>query len=62
MGYHVAASVDDFVEKLKSAGAKDVSYVRIDGGNHGFVYEQYLDRTISAMDKFFERTLRPERQ
>jgi acetyl esterase/lipase len=54
------ASVDDFVEKLKSAGAGDVTYIRVDGGNHGVVYEQYLDRTISALDTFFERTLRKD--
>jgi acetyl esterase/lipase len=51
------ATNDEFVEKLKAAGATDVTYVRIDGGNHGVAYEFFLDRTQSAMDQFFERTL-----
>jgi acetyl esterase/lipase len=51
------ASNDEFVEKLKAAGAKDVTYVRIEGGNHGVAYEFFLDRTQKAMDEFFDRTL-----
>ena len=51
-------TTDDFVAKLKEAGAPDVTYVRIDGGNHGVAYDNYLDRSTAAMDQFFERTLR----
>jgi acetyl esterase/lipase len=50
--------VDSFVEKLKVDGAKDVTYVRLEGGNHGVAYEFFLDRTQKAMDEFFDRTLR----
>jgi acetyl esterase/lipase len=50
-------SVDQFVEKLKQAGAQDVNYVRVEGGNHGTAYEHYLDTTMSAMNKFFDRTI-----
>jgi len=52
------ASADDFVDKLKNSGVRDVTYLRIEGGNHGVAYEHYLDRTTAAMDKFFERTLK----
>jgi acetyl esterase/lipase len=52
------ASADAFVDKLKAAGATDVTYLRIEGGNHGVAYEYYLDKTTSAMDRFFERTLK----
>lgn len=51
------ATTDEFVDKLKKAGAKDVTYIRVENGNHGVVYEQYLDRTMSEMEKFFARTL-----
>lgn len=51
------ATADDFVERLKQAGAQDVTYVRIDGGNHGVAYDNYLDRSTAAMRQFFERTL-----
>jgi len=50
-------TADAFVEKIKKAGAKDITYERIQTGNHGVVYESYLDRTMSAMSKFFDRTL-----
>ena len=51
-------TADAFIEKLKAAGAKDVNYERIQGGNHGVVYESFLDRAMSAMNNFFERTLK----
>ncbi|MBN1362341.1 MAG: alpha/beta hydrolase [Sedimentisphaerales bacterium] len=50
-------TTDDFVEKLKQAGAKDVTYVRIEGGDHGVAYDSFLDRSTAAMNEFFERTL-----
>jgi acetyl esterase/lipase len=54
-------TVDEFVEALKKAGAKDVTYIRIEGGNHGVAYDQSLDVTKSAMDQFFERALKTRR-
>jgi acetyl esterase/lipase len=54
------STADEFVEKLKAAGAQDVNYVRVEGANHGVVYEHYLDRTMRAMDEFFARTLKEQ--
>jgi len=51
--------VDDFVEKLKAAGARDLTYIREEGAHHGIAYDQKLDITQPAMDAFFARTLRP---
>jgi acetyl esterase/lipase len=51
-------SVDDFVDNLKKAGMEDITYLRIEGGNHGVAYEFDLDKTRPAMDAFFERTLK----
>ena len=48
---------DTFVEALKKAGAKDVTYLRIDGAGHG-VYGQAKKQTAPAMEKFFARTLK----
>lgn len=53
-------SVDDFVDNLKKAGMEDITYLRIEGGNHGVAYEFELDNTRPAMDAFFERTLKKE--
>ena len=52
--------VDEFVEMLDEAGNQDVTYIRINGGNHGVVYEHFLTRTMDAMEEFFARTLQPE--
>ncbi len=51
-------TIDDFVAKLKQVGVKDLTYLRVDGGNHGVAYEFNLDTTRPAMDAFFERTLK----
>jgi acetyl esterase/lipase len=51
------ATADEFVDKLKKAGARDVTYVRVENANHDVVYQQFLDRTMSEMDRFFARTL-----
>jgi len=51
-------SMDNFVEKLKEAGMEDITYIRIEGGNHGVAYEFHLDVTKPAMDAFFKRTLK----
>lgn len=47
---------DRFVEALKKAGAKDVTYLRFDGAGHG-VFNQKSTVTHPAMEKFFARTL-----
>lgn len=47
---------DTFVETLKSAGADDVIYLRIDGAGHG-VFNQQGRRTKPAMAAFFARTI-----
>jgi acetyl esterase/lipase len=51
-------TADTFVEQLIAAGVKDVGYVKVEGGSHGIVYEHHLTRTMGAMEKFFERTLK----
>ena len=48
---------DRFVEALKEAGAKDVTYLRYEGDGHG-VFGQHSDETYPAMEKFFARTLK----
>ncbi len=48
---------DLFVKALKEAGAKDVTYIRVDGAGHG-VFGERSARTGSAMEAFFARTLR----
>lgn len=47
---------DTFVAALKEAGAKDVTYLRIEGSGHG-VFGQNADKTGPAMAEFFKRTL-----
>ncbi|MEJ2648021.1 MAG: alpha/beta hydrolase [Sedimentisphaerales bacterium] len=50
-------TTDDFVAKMKEAGAKDIRYVRIEGAQHDVAYNNYLDRTSRAIDSFFEDVL-----
>jgi acetyl esterase/lipase len=50
-------SVDDYVAALEAAGAPDVTYLRVDGANHGVAYEHYLERSMAAIAEFFGRTL-----
>ena len=52
------SQADRFVEALKKAGAKDVSYLRIEGAGHG-VFNQHSERTHRALEEFFARTLKP---
>ena len=47
---------DTFVEALKKAGAKDVTYIRVEGAGHG-VFGQNKLENHKRMDEFFERTL-----
>jgi dipeptidyl aminopeptidase/acylaminoacyl peptidase len=49
--------VDDFVQKMKDAGAR-IEYLRIEGGDHGVAYAKNLDVTKPAMDTFFKKHLR----
>ena len=49
---------DDFVEKMKAAGA-DIEYLRIDGVGHDVAYSDKLDITDPAMESFFARHLKP---
>jgi acetyl esterase/lipase len=50
-------TTDDFVAKMKQAGAKDIRYERIEGAEHDVAYNNYLDRTSKAIDTFFEDVL-----
>lgn len=50
--------VDKFVDLLKKAGVKDLSYLRVDGAKHDVSYSQNLDVTKPAMDEFFAKNLR----
>jgi acetyl esterase/lipase len=50
-------TTDDFVAKMKEAGAKDIRYERIEGAEHDVAYNNYLDRTTKAIDSFFEDVL-----
>jgi len=56
------AGTDEFVESLKQAGHNDVTYLRVEGANHGVAYEHDLDRTFRAMDEFFDRTLKDRKE
>ena len=49
---------DRLVEALKKAGAKDVTYIKIEGAGHG-VFNQHADQTKPAMEAFFDRTIGP---
>ena len=50
--------VDDFVAKMKAAGAPDLSYIRIVGGDHDVAYSDSLRITKPAMDEFFKKHLK----
>ena len=49
---------DRLVEALKKAGAKDVTYIKIEGAGHG-VFNQHADQTKPARAAFFDRTIGP---
>ncbi len=53
-----AELTDDFVEKMKTAGA-EIEYLRIDGAGHGLAYNEKLDATDPAIEKFFAKHLKP---
>ncbi len=50
-------TTDDFVAKMKEAGAKDIRYERVEGAEHDVAYNNYLDRTSKAIDSFFNDVL-----
>ncbi len=49
---------DDFVAALKKAGAKDVTYMRLDKGYGHGVFTKGGQETRQAMEAFFARTLK----
>lgn len=53
-----AELTDDFVEKMKAAGA-DIKYMKLEGG-HGVAYAEQLDVTEPALEAFFAEHLKPE--
>lgn len=48
---------EDFVEKMKTAGA-DIKYMELEGG-HGVAYNEQLDVTEPALEEFFAKHLNP---
>lgn len=56
-----ARLTDDFVEKMRAAGA-NIEYLKVDGVGHGVAYMDKLEITDPAMEKFFARYLKPEMQ
>lgn len=53
-----AELTDDFVKKMKAAGA-DIEYLRVDGARHGLAYNEKLEVTDPAIEKFFAKHLKP---
>lgn len=53
------AGVDDYVEKVKAAGSTDVTYLRIEGGDHDVAYDDSMEPSLDAITRFFQRTLQP---
>jgi acetyl esterase/lipase len=56
-----AELTEDFVEKMKAEGA-NVQYLKIDDVGHDVAYAARLDITDPALEKFFARHLKSERQ
>ncbi|WP_426059262.1 alpha/beta hydrolase fold domain-containing protein [Hymenobacter sp. B1770] len=53
-----AARTDDFVQKMRQAGAP-IEYLRIDGVGHGVAYADKLDTTDPAIENFLAKYLKP---
>lgn len=49
---------DEYVARLQAAGAMDVTYLRIEGGDHDVAYDDSMERSMTAVTQFFERTLK----
>ena len=47
---------DELAKALQQAGAKDVTYMRIEGAGHG-VFGQHIEKTGPAREAFFARTI-----
>jgi acetyl esterase/lipase len=51
-------TADAFVDKSKETGFEDITYIKIENGNHGVAYEHSMERSMRAMNEFLERTLK----
>ncbi len=49
---------EDFVKKMKAAGA-DIEYLKIEGDGHGVAYAESLNVTDPAIEEFFAKHLQP---
>jgi acetyl esterase/lipase len=49
---------EDFVQKMKAAGA-NIEYLKVEKVGHGVAFMDRLDITDPAMDNFFEKYLKP---
>lgn len=49
---------DDFVSKMKSAGA-NIEYLVVEGAGHGTAYNERLEITDPALEAFFSKYLKP---
>lgn len=49
---------EDFVDKMKAAGA-DIEYLKIESDGHGVAYAESLDVTDPAIEQFFAKHLQP---
>jgi len=48
----------DFVEKMKAAGTTNLEYLEMEG-DHGIAYNGQLEITDPALEKFFDKHLKP---
>jgi acetyl esterase/lipase len=48
--------LDRFVEAMRASGHPDLTYLRIEGAGH-MVFQQHIDETEPARERFFARTL-----
>jgi acetyl esterase/lipase len=51
--------LDEFVNALRNAGAKDITYQRYDDGTGHGAYVKHIDTARPAREAFFVRTLKP---
>lgn len=49
---------EDFIEKMEAAGAS-IDYLKIEDGGHGVAYDEALDLTEPAIERFLARHLGP---
>jgi dipeptidyl aminopeptidase/acylaminoacyl peptidase len=52
---------DDFVQKMRQAGAP-IEYLRIDGVGHGVAYADKLNITDPAIENFLAKYLKPQQK